>query len=75
MGGARVMMVVIFLAMLAALGLAWLDRPVFAWLAGAGCLALVVWLFLWEIRSPEYGFRMPWIDTRLDTGASGGAAG
>lgn len=23
--------------------------------------ALCVWLFLWEIYSPEYGFRMPWL--------------
>lgn len=25
------------------------------------CLALSVGLFLWEIYSPEYGFRMPWL--------------
>jgi hypothetical protein len=25
------------------------------------CLALSVGLFLWEIHSPEYGFRMPWL--------------
>jgi hypothetical protein len=24
-------------------------------------LALGVWLFLWEIDSPDYGFRMPWL--------------
>lgn len=24
-------------------------------------LALSVGLFLWEIYSPEYGFRMPWL--------------
>jgi hypothetical protein len=24
-------------------------------------LALCVWLFLWEIYSPDYGFRMPWL--------------
>jgi hypothetical protein len=22
---------------------------------------LGVWLFLWEIYSPDYGFRMPWL--------------
>ena len=24
-------------------------------------LALCMWLFLWEIYSPVYGFRMPWL--------------
>ncbi len=22
---------------------------------------LCVWLFMWEIYSPDYGFRMPWL--------------
>ncbi len=26
------------------------------------CLALSIGLFLWEIHSPEYGFRMPWLE-------------
>jgi hypothetical protein len=26
-------------------------------------LLLAAHLFLWEIYSPEYGFRMPWIQT------------
>jgi hypothetical protein len=25
------------------------------------CLCLFVWLFLFEVYSPEYGFRMPWL--------------
>ena len=25
------------------------------------CLALGVGLFLWEVYSPDYGFRMPWL--------------
>lgn len=28
------------------------------------CLALFVWLFLFEIYSPDYGFRMPWLQVR-----------
>jgi hypothetical protein len=28
-------------------------------------LALCIWLFLWEIYSPEYGFRMPWLRVEL----------
>ena len=26
---------------------------------------ICVWLFLWEIYSPEYGFRMPWLQVEL----------
>lgn len=59
------MMFVIFLAMLAALGLAFLGRALAARLAAGLCLVLALWLFLWEVWSPETGFRMPWIDTRL----------
>ena len=28
-------------------------------------LALCVWLFLWEIYSPDYGFRMPWLQANV----------
>lgn len=28
-------------------------------------LALGVWLFLWEVYSPDYGFRMPWLQVEL----------
>ncbi len=28
--------------------------------------SLCVWLFLWEIYSPEYGFRMPWLQVDLE---------
>jgi hypothetical protein len=59
------MMVLIFLTMLAALALAWLHRPIASRLAAAACLVVATWLFLWEIYSPETGFRMPWIDTQL----------
>jgi hypothetical protein len=39
------------------------------WLAVSSilaCLALSVGLFLFEIYSPEYGFRMPWLQVQLD---------
>ena len=26
---------------------------------------LCVWLFLWEIYSPDYGFRMPWLQAEM----------
>jgi hypothetical protein len=28
-------------------------------------LALGLWLFLWEIYSPDYGFRMPWLKAEV----------
>lgn len=64
------MMVAIFLAMLAALALVWVRQAKAAWMAAALCLILTVWLFLWEVWSPVDGFRMPWIDTRLDPAAN-----
>ncbi len=30
------------------------------------CLALSIGLFLFEIYSPEYGFRMPWLQVQFD---------
>jgi hypothetical protein len=34
--------------------------------AAIACLLLSfglgAWLFLWEIYSPDYGFRMPWLE-------------
>jgi hypothetical protein len=55
------MMVAVFAAMLLALAA---GRFGPAWLAGASilsCLGLSVWLFLFEIYSQDYGFRMPWL--------------
>jgi hypothetical protein len=31
----------------------------------AASLALCIYLFLWEIYSPDYGFRMPWLQVEL----------
>jgi hypothetical protein len=31
------------------------------------CLILSVWLFLWEIYSPDYGFRMPWLQVEMES--------
>jgi hypothetical protein len=30
------------------------------------CLGLSIGLFLFEVYSPEYGFRMPWLQVQLD---------
>ncbi len=45
------------------------------WLAVSfvlACLALSIGLFLYEIYSPEYGFRMPWLQVRHGLPAFGG---
>jgi hypothetical protein len=60
------MMLAIFATMSLALlasyrGLRWL-----AILSILVCLALSVGLFLFEIYSPEYGFRMPWLQVQLN---------
>lgn len=60
------MMVAVFAAMLLALGLGWFGRRRAAVACFLICFALSVGLFLYEIYSPEYGFRMPWIQTQLD---------
>ena len=68
------MMVVVFAAMTLALALGWYG----GYRAALACLLVglisAVGLFLWEVYSPEYGFRMPWIDTRVaDPGSAAGA--
>ncbi len=57
------MMAVIFAVMTGALGLAWFGRRGIAVLLVSITLLLAIHLFLWEIHDPQYGFRMPWIQT------------
>lgn len=38
----------------------------FALLCVLICLTLSIGLFLFEIHSPEYGFRMPWLQVEFD---------
>jgi hypothetical protein len=57
------MMVAVFGTMLLSLLFGWFGRRGFAVASLFVCLFLSIWLFLWEIYSPEYGFRMPWIQT------------
>jgi hypothetical protein len=60
------MMVAIFAAMLLALTAAWLGWARLAAVSVIIGLALLIGLFLFEIYSPDYGFRMPWLQTELD---------
>ena len=57
------MMAIVFALLSAALLVGWFGRRPLAILLVAIALLLAFHLFLWEIYSPEYGFRMPWIDT------------
>jgi hypothetical protein len=64
------MMVATFAAMFFAVAVGWLGRRRLAVACVLICLGLFVGLFLFEIYSPEYGFRMPWIQTDLEDGVS-----
>ena len=55
------MMAIVFAILVAALVAGWFALRKVAIILVALTLALAVHLFLWEIYSPEYGFRMPWI--------------
>lgn len=60
------MMVATFATLFAALVASRLEHTrLAAWLI-VSTLALAVGLFLYEVYSPEYGFRMPWIQTELE---------
>lgn len=59
------MMLVIFFVLAISLIIGWFGRPTIAIFLIIICLSLAVKQFLWEIYSPEYGFRMPWIQTRI----------
>jgi hypothetical protein len=55
------MMALIFGMLLISFVLSWSGSSRLAGAAIASCLLLSIGEFLWEVYSPEYGFRMPWI--------------
>lgn len=55
------MMFAVFVVLSCALILGYMGRRALSLASMFICFVLAVWLFLWEIYSPEYGFRMPWI--------------
>ena len=61
------MMVAVFSALSIAMIAVWIGSPRVAIGLFAISLVLALGLFLYEIYSPEYGFRMPWIQTELTT--------
>jgi hypothetical protein len=60
------MMLAIFATLSSALLTGYFGPRWLAVLSMLACLALSIALFLFEIYSPEYGFRMPWLQVRLD---------
>jgi len=69
------MMLAIFATMSLALLSAYLGPRRCAVILVLVCLGLSVWLFLFEIYSPEYGFRMPWLQVQLDITRPSGPRG
>jgi hypothetical protein len=68
------MMVAVFAAMTLALGLGLSGRRWAAVGAFVAALLLAAALFLFEVYSPDYGFRMPWLQTdRVFPGEAGAA--
>ncbi|HEX5777876.1 MAG TPA: hypothetical protein VFY21_03460 [Xanthobacteraceae bacterium] len=59
------MMAAVFATMTLALIVGWFSRPRVAIGLAVLCLLLAIKLFLFEIYSPETGFRMPWIQTEF----------
>ena len=56
------MMAAVFAALLASLVFDFAGRSRAAIACLMLSLGLGVYLFLWEIYSPDYGFRMPWLE-------------
>ena len=56
------MMTAIFAVLVAAFAAAWAGRRTIAIFLIALTLAGGIKLFLWEVHSPTYGYKMPWID-------------
>lgn len=55
------MMVAVLAAMSLALGCGYAGRRGLAAALFVLCLCLATGLFLYEVYSPDYGFRMPWL--------------
>ena len=69
------MMLATFAFLTVAFLLEFLGRRRLAAICLAASLGLTLCLFAWEIYSPDYGFRMPWLQVELEQRATvaGGA--
>ena len=59
------MMFVVFGFLAAALIVGWFGRRIYSLILLLIFFVLAVHLFLWEIHSPDYGYKMPWIQVQL----------
>jgi hypothetical protein len=59
------MMAGVFATLLLAFGLDLAGSRRVAGVCLGVSLILGIWLFLWEIYSPEYGFHMPWLQVEI----------
>ena len=59
------MMFFIFSTLLISMTLGFFHKKSLSFIFIIICITLSLKEFLWEIYSPEYGFRMPWIQTQL----------
>ena len=69
------MMLVVFATLSFALLAGYYGPRWLAMLSMLLCLALSIGLFLFEIYSPEYGFRMPWLQVQFDAVPHGWSRG
>jgi hypothetical protein len=60
------MMLATFAFLTVAFLLEFLGRRRLAAICLAASLGLTLCLFAWEIYSPDYGFRMPWLQVELE---------
>lgn len=67
-------MTITFALLLAAFVFGLSDLPRTAMACLFLCFAMVVGIFLWEIYSPDYGFRMPWLQVDLTRATIAGNA-
>lgn len=56
------MMALLFAILTAALAVGWFGSRRIAYILIVIALVGAAKLFLWEVHSPQYGYRMPWID-------------
>ncbi len=68
------MMTITFAALLAAFVLHLWKLPRTAMACLFLSFIMVVGIFLWEIYSPDYGFRMPWLQVELRHAAPAGSS-
>ena len=67
------MMTAIFATLLASLVLGWFVNRCAAIACLGACLVMTVWLFLYEVYSPDYGFAMPWLQVEIQPAPAPGS--